>query len=161
MRTVSWHRSWYLGKMCGYCMCVTSWATLLLTPTRWRGQGVLRISSTGLWACPHAWLNLCTGNTSCPSRHRLGWDLLGCNVSHDWQRHRQREVSDHNPLAGILHGHNQTLQLIPHICPSMDVCVWVCVSVPGICRTPVCACLCMQSVQRQISRQQGSHKSPL
>lgn len=24
----------------------------LLTPTRWRGQGVLRISSTGLWACP-------------------------------------------------------------------------------------------------------------
>lgn len=29
-------------------------------------KGVLRISSTGLWACPHAWLNLTTGNTSCP-----------------------------------------------------------------------------------------------
>lgn len=48
------------------CACVASWGTLLLTPTRWRGQGVLRISSTGLWACPHAWLNFTTGNTSCP-----------------------------------------------------------------------------------------------
>lgn len=37
-------------------------AASLLTPTKWRGQGVLRISSTGLWACPHPRLGLGCGN---------------------------------------------------------------------------------------------------
>lgn len=137
-------------------MCVTSWATPLLTPTRWRGQGVLRISSTGLWAYPHAWLNLCTGNTSCPSRHRLAWDLLGCNVSYDWQRHRQREVSDHSPRLAffmvIIRLCNWSLTFVP---------LWMCMCELGIGMTSLFACLCMQSVQKQISRQPGSHKSPL
>lgn len=49
------------------------------------------------------------------------------------------------PLAGILHGHNQTLQLIPHIRPSIHVCVRACWASVWLLHMHVCAEECVKT----------------
>lgn len=153
-------------------VCVASWGTWLLTPTKWRGQGVLRISSTGLWACPHAWLNLTTGNTSCPITSPSGQSPPGLQrfpwltVTQTARGVRPQPLAIHSSLsypdAATLHH----FYLFPYGC----VCMYVS---PHLCICPACRHIYMYvymhkcarkmgvSVWLLISRQQDSHKSPL
>lgn len=131
-------------------VCVASWGTWLLTPTKWRGQGVLRISSTGLWACPHAWLNLTTGNTSCPITSPSGQSPPGLQrfpwltVTQTARGVRLQPLPIHSSLsypdAATLHH----FYLFPygcvcmclHICASVQhvdiyICTYTCINVQG------------------------------
>lgn len=113
-----------------------------------------------LWACPHAWLSLTTGNTSCFGSITL-WPraLLRCSFSHGWQWHRQREVSDHSHwkpdsdhATDPWHLYLFASVWVSHRVYGHAKCAWVCRDTSLASKTPIRAQSKMPDIHSRAGR---------
>lgn len=131
--------------VCILYVCVATGTSVLLTPMRWQGQRVLRISlsMSTCMAKPHHWKHILLRQ-----HHPLAQSSAALQFF-PWLTVTQTAWGVRpQPLKARFRPCNWSLTFIP-LC--------ICVSQPS----RVWACQVCMSVQRHISRQQDSHKSSI